>query len=171
VHQLQRKGFQVILTRKGDYTVNLDQRTTHANTQAADLFISIHANYAASNRAQGIETFCFDSSLLKNQLSTLRGNDLSEVNQCTQSRCAQSKKLAHVVHNELLKNLQKEYSVINRKVKHAVSQVLMGTQMPAILIELGFISHSQEAMRLQNQQYQHAMIQGICNGVCAFVNA
>ncbi len=67
--QLQQKGFEVILTRVGDYTVSLDQRTTQANTHSADFFISIHANYAASNKAHGIETFCFDSSLLTNQLS------------------------------------------------------------------------------------------------------
>ncbi len=98
-------------------------------------------------------------------------DDLFEVGQCTESRCVQSKKLAHAVHNELLKNVQKNCSVIDRRVKHAVSQVLMGTHMPAILIELGFISHPQEAIRLQNEQYQNAMVQGICNGICAFVKA
>lgn len=158
-----------MLTRIGDYTVQLDQRTTQANTKSADLFISIHANYAGSANAQGIETFCFDSSLCKNQLSTLDQGHLSNIDQYTRARCQQSKLLAQTVHNELLGSLQKNYSVIDRRVKTAVSQVLMGTHMPAILIELGFISHPQEAIRLQNEQYQNTMVDAICKGVCTFV--
>ena len=55
--------------------------------------------------------------------------------------------------------------VIDRKVKHSVTQVLLGAQMPAVLVEVGFVSHKKEAALLGDYQYQNRIAQGICDGI------
>ena len=54
---------------------------------------------------------------------------------------------------------------IDRKVKHSVSQVLLGVQMPVILVEVGFLSHPKESLLLNDAHYQSCIARGICDGI------
>jgi len=166
---LKQKKIEVLVTRSHDQAIELDQRTTYANNKDADLFVSIHANYAANKSAHGIETFCFNNNLLKKNRSTLSQEELQTIRLHSLMRERDSKKLADTVHHMIINSLQKDYPIKDRRVKNAVSQVLMGSHMPSILIEVGFISNPKEAMRLQNKRYQDILVGAICNGICSFI--
>lgn len=161
-----------MLTRDVDCNVELDNRTFIANAQNADLFISLHANYASNKKVSGIETFYFKPSLLRTKFSTLDYTEMQVVHWIMRERSMKSHKLAQLVHNRLLNCVQKAYSnVIDRRVKYAVSQVLLNTQIPAILVEIGFVSNEKEAMLLQAKSYQKLIAHGICKGVCVYMQS
>lgn len=165
-HQLQREGYPVFLTRTADESVELDERTTFANscTQAA-LMISIHANSAPNSNSRGIETFCLTDTLFKPYTSVRDGQLSMYLHTLNQ----QSALLAHAVHDNVLSSVKKKQDAVDRKVKHSVSQVLIGSIMPTALIEIGFLSNKDEALLLRDQSYQKLIAQGICNGICAYL--
>lgn len=167
---LKKKGLQVVLTRDGDHTLALDERTSYVNTKtAADLLISIHANFAANKEAAGIETFCLNETLFKSQFCALT-TDLSKlVESYTHDLYKQSSLLAHAVHKNAIANAQKKYAVTNRSIKNSVSQILVGTTIPSALIEIGFLSNEHEAQLLADHEYQNLLAQGICNGVITYL--
>jgi N-acetylmuramoyl-L-alanine amidase len=163
---LEQKGCSVMLTRKNDCDMQLDERTSFAHNNHADLFVSIHANYAANPKAIGVETFCMQPSLLKKKHSSLSSEQDSCVGNVMAQRAQTSYKLAQAVQQNLCNDLSSFHAeCIDRKVKHSVSQVLLGTQMPSILVEVGFLSHPKEGRLLHDTQYQNCIAQGICNGI------
>lgn len=167
---LKKAGIHVVLTRSCDISLTLDERTSYANTHTADLFVSIHANYAQNASAQGIETFYMQPSLLRSESSLSGGGCSSMLHEQLKVRVLQSDNLARLVHQSVIKNVQNEYpTVVDRKVKHAVAQILLGSHMPAILIELGFISHKKEAQLLQDRGYQGLLARSISSGVMAYL--
>ncbi len=167
---LRMQGVEVFLTRQVDCTVPLDQRTLMANAKNADLFISIHANASAKKHIHGIETYCITSSLFAQQFSTLSPPDSHLVSQWLHDRYQKSNLLAQQVHHSLLDTVRMyNKTVVDRRTKHAISQVLLGTTMPATLVEIGFLSHEREAALLARPFYQHGIARGICNGVMAYL--
>ena len=83
----------------------------------------------------------------------------------------QSMQLAQAVHKNVLETAKiKNTSVVDRKVKHKVAQLLLGSEMPSILVELGFLTNQEEALLLQKSSYQKDLALGICEGVDAFFN-
>lgn len=162
---LKKNGITVRTTRKKDETVSLDERTRIANNapQAA-LLVSLHANSSQSRTVSGIETFCAHPSLLSypaDQPYTGFGVALCSEKSCT---CAQ------VVHRALMQTIrQHDATVIDRTVKRAISQLLLGAEIPAILIELGFVTHRQESRLLQSPRYQDALAQGIAQGIITYL--
>ncbi len=165
----------MLLTRSSDVSVALDERTSFANYHNADVFISIHANYAQNVSAQGIDTFCMHVPLLhrENNLSVNTrshipcGNAFSAL---IKARADESNKLARMVHESVITKVKNNYpTVVDRKVKHEVAQILLGSHMPAILIELGFISHEEEAKRLRDQRYQNLLACSISSGITAYL--
>jgi N-acetylmuramoyl-L-alanine amidase len=163
---LEQEGCAVMLTRKNDSDIALDERTSFAHNNHADLFVSIHANYAANPKAIGVETFCMQPSLLKKKYSVLSCEQDSCTADIMMQRAEKSYKLAQVVQQNICNNITSFHTEhIDRKVKHSVSQVLLGTQMPSILIEVGFLSHPKEGRLLNDIQYQNCIAQGICNGI------
>jgi N-acetylmuramoyl-L-alanine amidase len=163
---LQEKGCAVLLTRNNDCDMQLDERTSYANDNNADLFVSIHANYASSQKAVGVETFCIQPRLLKKNHSLLSSEQDCCVTNIMAQRTAFSQKLAQSVQSSVCKNiLDFHKESIDRKVKHSVSQVLLGVQAPSILIEVGFLSHPYEARLLNDSQYQRCIARGISDGI------
>lgn len=163
---LEQRGCSVMLTRKNDCDMPLDQRTSYAHEVNADVFVSIHANYAASSKAIGVETFCMHPRLLKkncSQLSSLQDCCVADV---MAQRADISYTLAQSVQKNVCDVVSKFHNEpIDRKVKYSVSQVLLGAQMPVVLIEVGFLSHPKEASLLNNDEYQNCIAHGICNGI------
>lgn len=163
---LEQYGCSVILTRKNDCDVQLDQRTSYAHAQNADMFVSIHANHASSPCAIGAETFCMQPSLLKKNFSNASQAQDSCVTLVRNQRAEFSRVLAQSVQQHVCNKIAPFHNEsIDRKVKHSVSQVLLGVQMPVILVEVGFLSHPKEAMLLNDVEYQNCIARGICDGI------
>ena len=167
---LRANGILVQLSRERDEFVSLDMRTTLANQSNADLFVSIHANSALNSAAHGIETYFFTTDLLDEGdcfLSTLW--DRNKLKKELAQKCALSNRLASCVHGAVLKTVQSEHSVVDRRVKPAVSQVLLGAQMPAVLVEVGFVTHAYESQLLSQKTYQERLASGITTGIMQYL--
>lgn len=169
---LRNKGLTVLLTRDADQTVPLDVRTRFANTHHAQALVSIHTNAGLNNKSQGIETYYFDHSLIKQRFSSLAQDDSIVINEYMNDKARHNKKLARCVHESVLEQVKSLHQIaVDRHIKPAVSQILLGVAaMPAALIEIGFISHEYEAQLLKKSTYQKAIAQGICNGLLTFLN-
>ncbi|HLC06997.1 MAG TPA: N-acetylmuramoyl-L-alanine amidase [Candidatus Babeliales bacterium] len=167
---LQQHGCSVVLTRHNDCDMQLDERTSYANDINADMFVSIHANYAASPRAVGVETFCMQPQLLKKKISHVSSEQDLCIAHIMNHRADFSHKLAQSVQRHVCDAVSQFHDEsIDRKVKHSISQVLLGTQMPAVLVEVGFLSHKKEALLLNDVQYQNCVAHGICNGILSAI--
>lgn len=158
---LESKGYLVYLTRDRDVYVPLDKRTSFANlSTGAHLFVSLHANYSGNPKVSGIETYYMSHGLFEPIGGIHRDKDLLN---------KQSALLASQVHSSVINQAKKKHlDLVDRKVKQSVSQVLMGVEMPAILIELGFLSNPKEASRLNSASYQNILAAGIGNGINAY---
>ena len=173
---------EVFLTRNSDRYLTLEERTAIANTKNADLFVSIHTNAAKSRRAFGIETYFLnlatdDESILvaarENATSTKNISDLQTIlsDLMQNAKINESSRLANYVQTALCSCLKKNnYGRINNKgVKQAPFYVLLGAQMPAILIETSFISNPKECKRLITSKYQERLCDAIVNGIKKYI--
>jgi len=172
---------EVILTRNSDRYLSLEERTAIANTKDADLFISIHTNSAKDRRAYGIETYFLNLATddeairvaaIENQTSTKNISDLETIlNDLMQNaKISESKRLATSVQGALNTHMRRSYKrVKNKGVKQAPFYVLLGAQMPAILVETSFISNPRECKRLTDPQYQEQLCNGIIKGIKQYI--
>jgi N-acetylmuramoyl-L-alanine amidase len=170
-----------VLTRTTDRYLTLEERTAIANTQNADLFISIHTNAVRDKRAYGIETFYLnlatDDEAIRvaareNATSEKNISDLESIlNDLMQNaKISESSRLAFMVQQEMCLHLKKKYSHIRSKgVKQAPFYVLLGAQMPALLVETSFISNPRECKRLTSAKYQEQLCDGIIRGVRKYI--
>ena len=170
-----------VLTRTTDRYLTLEERTAIANTQNADLFISIHTNAIRDRRAYGIETFFLnlatDDDAIRvaareNATSAKNISDLESIlNDLMQNaKISESSRLAAMVQKEVCLHLKKKFSHIrNKGVKQAPFYVLLGAQMPALLIETSFISNPRECKRLTSPKYQEQLCDGIIRGIRTYI--
>lgn len=168
---LKKKGYEVCLIRQADESLALDQRTARARKcgQAAAL-ISIHTNSAARGGVAGIETFCHTKKLFTTRLHKAKKSLLEQAQRAHDDLLIKSNNLAQSVHKYVLEEAKTENDkVVDRKVKHKVAQLLLGTEVPGILVELGFLTNTRERTLLQSNTYQHALAKGICKGVDDFL--
>lgn len=178
----QELRLETIMTRSKDSYLTLEERTALANTKNADLFISIHTNAARDRRAYGIETYFLnlatDASAIQvaareNATSAKNISDLESIlNDLMQNaKINESSRLAARVQQSVVRTLRQKYNRIKDKgVKQAPFYVLMGAQMPAILVETSFISNSRECKRLKDPRYQEQLCDGIIDGIRAYIN-
>lgn len=174
---LRKKGYRVVLTRSTDVFLPLEERTAIANTENADLFLSIHANSAPNRRARGLETYylslattaeekqaaALENAVSSKQLSELQ-NILSDI--MKNSKIDESRKFAGTVQSAMAGGLQKRYGdVKDLGVKKAPFFVLIGAQMPAVLAEVAFLSNKDEEKRLRSEGYLTALADELANGV------
>ena len=179
--KLKAQGYQVYMTRRGDYFIQLHDRTKFANKIKANLFISIHAN-AAPKRSKylsmkGIETFFLSPArserakriaALENKVAMEHLSYYSKnvfLNFINRAKTIQSNKLAIDVHRSVLYEIRKRYRVDDGGVRPGPFWVLVGAQMPAILLEVGYITNPTEAKRLSSPYYQELIARGIVAGV------
>ena len=168
-HLLKAGNIDVIVTRYDDQTLTLDERTSIANNSSADIFISIHANYASNDSIAGIETFCSQQTLFTELDGSSSFKDLALVKKYVGYKYDAGCKLAMHVHNNLIQKIGRKYhDTCDRKVKKAALQVTLGTQMPAALVEVGFLSNKKEASRLKLPAYQELIALGIFQGITSY---
>ncbi len=173
---------EVFLTRNSDTFLTLEERTAIANTRNADLFISIHTNSHRDRRAYGIETYFLNLATdddairvaaMENATSTKNISDLQTIltDLMKNAKINESSRLADQVQTTMVAQLkQKRYSRIkNKGVKQAPFYVLLGAQMPAILIETAFISNPRECQRLVDPAYQQRLCEAIVGGIKEYI--
>ena len=173
---------RVVTTRDRDRFIPLEERTVVANTKKADLFISIHANASRNRRVHGVETYFLNLSTdkeamelaaLENATSTKNIGQLQSIlNDLMQnSKIKESSRLAGCVQRSLVDRLRKSYKNVNNLgVKQAPFYVLIGAQMPSILVEVSFISNKMEAQRLATAAYRQKIAEGLADGIEEYIN-
>ena len=178
--QLQKEpGITVVLTRDEDRLVGLDERTAVANHNHADLFLSIHLNAAPRSKASGAETYYLstdatdtdadpdaDSEGDTENPSSTDGLDLILWDLAQNQFLAESSLLAESVQTQL--NLLT--GTRNRGVRQAPFRVLMGATMPAILVEVGFISNPEEEARFRDGSYRKNAVQALTTAVKRYLS-
>ena len=173
---LVKKGYNVRLTRKTDVFLPLRERTQFATSQKADLFISIHTNASTAREASGIETYYLAlASDESARITAMRENAGAEYNMkeldalvgriLKESKSTESRRLAELIQAQLTSGKQ----VKNRGVKHAPFVVLIGTKVPAVLVEVGFISNPQEGKKLTTKTYQRQLATSIAKGIEQYI--
>lgn len=174
-------GCEVLMTRTTDKYLTLEERTAFANTKNADLFISIHTNAIRDKRAYGIETYFLNLATdedairvaaFENATSTKNISDLQSIltDLMQNAKINESSRLAGNVQDFLTKNLKMHYKHVRSKgVKQAPFYVLLGAEMPAVLIETSFISNPRECKRLKSARYQERLCDGIIKGIKGYI--
>jgi len=181
---LKERGYEVYLTRKSDKFVELKDRTKLSNDKNADIFVSIHVNAIGKEKAhtlQGIETFFLSPArserakrvaALENKADMNSMNNNSQMTFLTvlnQSKITASNKLAIDIQQNLLYGARQIYKdVVDGGVREGPFWVLVGAQMPSVLVELGYISHPKEVQRLFTTRYQKQLAHGLANGIEAY---
>jgi N-acetylmuramoyl-L-alanine amidase len=176
-------GCEVLLTRTDDTYISLEERTAIANTQNADLFLSLHINAHSSSKVRGIETYYLNLSTnadamrvaaRENSTSTHQMSDLQDIlsDILKNSKINESSRLAKQVHNSILTGLDNNAfgSIRNLGVKQAPFYVLIGAQMPAILLEIAFISNEEDARNLQSPDFIATLAHQITQGVRGYIS-
>jgi len=186
----QRLQVRVVLTRNDDSKLALDGRTAIANQNKADLFVSIHLNSSLGSGAHGAETYFLSSQPTDTRAESAAASENvgggggggtagaggaggAAAGQETQDlqmilwdlaqshHLSESQRFASLVQAELNQALELK----DRGVKQAPFRVLMGAAMPAVLVELGFISNPDEEAKLQNPAYRADLVEALVRAI------
>jgi N-acetylmuramoyl-L-alanine amidase len=176
-------NLKVYLTRDSDVFVPLRERTRMANRLGADIFISLHCNFARSRTAQGIETYflsearteweravaAFENAALRYELdSSIDTTDILKyilMDLAQTEFLKESQDLAAFVQEAMVKKTRR----LSRGVKQAGFYVLAGAYMPSILVEISFISNVTEEKLLRSSKFQERIARGIADGIKEFL--
>jgi N-acetylmuramoyl-L-alanine amidase len=173
-------GYQVFLTRDKDQELALDERTAFANNYKAVLFISIHANASRAREARGSEVYFLSyqsSDEESRRLAMVEGGALPQGGSGARSELAMILwDMAQAEHLEdsssLASRIQEELAEVTgsqgRGVKQAPFRVLVGAAMPAVLVELAFISNAEEEKLLVSEPYQNKVVGALTRGVARY---
>ncbi|MCS7231624.1 MAG: N-acetylmuramoyl-L-alanine amidase [Elusimicrobiota bacterium] len=178
--KLEKIGFNVILTREEDIFIPLVKRTKFANDCKADLFISIHCNASekSSGTDRGFEAyFLSENATDPDAVATEKlENEVIRFEKQTEELTKLQKLLWSMIVNEFINESSKLCSLIvnecivrtnqiSRGVKQAGFYVLRGAQMPAVLVEMGFISNPNEELKLIRRDFQELIADGISSAI------
>ena len=174
-----RLGARVILTRSRDGVVELDERAAIANNNKADLFVSLHANSSVSALPAGAEVFYLsideygpearELAEREGQLLPVVGGGTREIDmilwEMAQARhLEQSARFAELVEDEL----RQRVPMSPRAIQQAPFRVLVGANMPAVLIEMGFISNPDQEQQLAGVTFQNDVVDAVVASVLRF---
>ena len=163
---LQEPGLEVVLTRRSDVYVPLEERTAIANREGADLFLSIHANTSRSASARGVETYFLsfagsaDAEAVAARENSSHAGEMHKLPDIIKAitlnnKLDESRDLAAMVQEALVTRLRRSNKdVLNRGVKKAPFVVLIGAEMPSVLAEVSFMTNRQELQLLKNSTYK-----------------
>ena len=175
------KNIEVIMTRETDIFLPPENRPVIANQQQADLFISIHANSNPSKSLSGVQTFFLNFSTdasvnsiaaRENATSTKNISQMKDIIEriAANSKIVESRELANLIHSSLIANLSKKYSKVrNLGVRGGPFWVLIGGDMPSILVEISHLSNPMEEERMKDPRYRQAVAQGIYDGIMKYI--
>ena len=179
--KLERHGLQVRMTRTEDATVPLQERAHFANSHEADLFISIHVNKLPDASVSSVETYYFgagsDARARRLARQENRGSDYSIadfrriIDQLENTlRLQESQHLASSIQSELFSTLSSDQpELANWGVKTAPFVVLLGTEAPSILTEIGVLSHPESEQNLQTDRYREQIAGALEQGILLYL--
>ncbi len=180
---VEKAGIDAVLTRESDVDVGLDDRTVIANQKRADLFVSIHTNAHRDRKRGGVETFFLnispDPSVVElaaeeNATSTKNIGEMKTILQkiVQNSKIQESHDLAEAIQRNLVKALSNDLpSIQNLGVKGGPFWVLIGGEMPSVLVEISHLSNSKEEAKLKTGKYRDLAAQGIYDGIMEYIRS
>lgn len=180
---LQEAPFEVLLTRDTDRRLSLDQRVQFANENKADLFLSVHVNSMEPHTIRALETYYVGPTddphalNLASRENKESGYSLSDYKQILEkiyvdARRDESHTVARTLHSELFRTLKVDNPQLeNRGVRTAPFVVLIGTQMPAVLMEIACLSNGEEVELLTKQEYRESIALALAQGIRRYASS
>ena len=176
----QQPGVEVVLTRRTNEFIPLEERTAIANRENADLFLSIHANAHRQSGVRGVETY-FLSFAMNEEAEAVAARENATSGQtmgtlpsivkaiALNDKLAESRELANLLQATLVRKLRAQSSgVRDLGVKKAPFVVLIGAQMPSVLTEIAFLTNRAEAGLLKQPAYRQQIAQALKDGVVRY---
>ena len=175
--KLKALGIDVVLTRKDDRFIPLEDRTAIANAESADLFISLHVNASPNSEARGVETYYLDNTTdeaalrmaaRENGIARDKISDLQFIlsDMVQNLKLEDSITLAHRLQGSVVTQVGGRYGEVrDLGVKKAQFYVLVGARMPSVLVEMFFVTNRVEARALATDEYQQALAEALFDGI------
>ena len=170
-------GVEVILTRRSDEYVELEERTAIANRESADLFLSIHANASGNAAARGVETYFLNFASNMSAASVAARENAASGHAmgmlpdylkaiALDNKLDESREFATDVQQALVARLRKSNRALkDLGVKQAPFVVLIGAAMPSVLTEISFVTNTQEAKLLRSDAYRQRIAEALVNAI------
>jgi N-acetylmuramoyl-L-alanine amidase len=163
--ELRARKHEVLMTRDGNTTLSLEQRSRIGNGPKRICFVSIHLNHSDSPRSAGIETYYGWPKRLEVMKELRTAHKVSAAQDFMDQR---SRLLAEAVHRAVLATTQAP----DREVRNNPKLLLLNSiRVPTILVECGFVSNKAETEKLREPAYQEQLAKGIANGIETYLEA
>jgi N-acetylmuramoyl-L-alanine amidase len=176
----KQPGIEVVMTRATDDFVPLEERTTIANREGADLFLSIHANASRNPTARGVETYFLDFAsnpdaeavaARENSASGRAMHSLPDIVRAIalNNKLDESRDFAEMVQRSMVRRLSsRNRQLKDLGVKRAPFVVLIGAAMPSVLAEISFVTHKQEGQLLKTGAYRQQIAEALFDAVLRY---
>jgi N-acetylmuramoyl-L-alanine amidase len=175
---LKQPGAAVVLTRRADTYVPLEERTAIANREGADLFLSIHANASGNIKTRGVETYFLnfaatpDAAAVAARENAPSGRTMSSLPDLVKAitlsnKRDESRDFAAEIQRALFRQLRTA-GMRNLGVKQAPFVVLIGAEMPSILAEVAFLTNRQDEQLLKRASYRQRIAEALLNGILRY---
>jgi N-acetylmuramoyl-L-alanine amidase len=176
----KRPGIDVVLTRRTNHFIPLEERTAIANREGADLFLSIHANAARRVAAKGVETYFLNFATNADAeavaarenagSSTSMGRLPQLVHQIAlHDKMKESREFAQIVQTNMVRSMRAQNkAIVDLGVKQAPFVVLIGAKMPSVLAEISFLTNKAEASLLKRDAYKQRIAQALADAVIKY---
>jgi N-acetylmuramoyl-L-alanine amidase len=179
---LEAKGMRVIMTRDDDTFIPLPRRTEIANKSGVDLFISIHINASRSRLLNGFECYYLSEATDDNaralealENSSLRLGDSAAMEHSSgvdkalwDMTLSENRRESAALASYICNTVERDMETKNRGIRSARFFVLKGTRMPAVLLEMGYISNITEEKKMSEGQYWDRMVDAVAKGILAY---
>jgi N-acetylmuramoyl-L-alanine amidase len=177
---LKQGGFAVVMTRRDDTFIALEERTAIANREGADLFLSIHANASTDTSARGIETYFLNlttnpaAEAVAARENATSGRSMGQLPDIVKAialnnKIDESRDFASMIQGSLFTQVRKaDKNVRNLGVKQAPFMVLLGATMPSVLAEISFITNRQDAALLKTDKHRRRIAEALYSGVLRY---
>jgi N-acetylmuramoyl-L-alanine amidase len=177
---LKQPGVEVVLTRRSDVFIPLEERTAIANREGADLFLSIHANASRNAHARGVETYFLnfasnpDAEAVAARENAASGRTMHSLPDIVKAitlsdKLDESRDFATLVQRSMVLRLAvSNKGLRDLGVKQAPFVVLIGAAMPSVLAEISFVTHPQEGRLLKAGAYRQKIAEALFDGVAQY---
>ena len=176
----EQQGVEVVLTRRTDEFIPLEERTAIANREGADLFLSIHANASTRAAARGIETYFLnfatdpEAEAVAARENAASGRNMGRLPDLVKTialndKVVESRELANIVQASMFRRLKTQNKTLrDLGVKQAPFVVLIGAEMPSVLAEVSFVTNKTEGSLLKKEAYRQSIAQSLADGVLRY---
>ncbi len=170
-------GVEVVMTRRSNVFIPLEERTAIANREGADLFLSIHANASRNSKARGVETYFLnfastpDAEAVAARENSASGQTMHKLPDIVKAitlnnKLDESRDFATLIQREMVRHLAKANNQVrDLGVKQAPFVVLIGAGMPSVLAEISFVTHPQEGRLLRSGAYRQRIAEALFQGI------